>query len=134
ELERAGNQDVGSQAAIIVLNVGNAKIAIHEVRTRGNYLGSNLSYITKKLIEHGYLLREGSQEDLRKVNIALSTKGLRLSSHLRNVRERYLAVLSEVTGCDLERAIWTLRQVEELWIEQVLNGQGFRVDGGVESI
>jgi DNA-binding MarR family transcriptional regulator len=123
ELERIGATDIDAQRAVILLNIGRTKIAIHQVRTRGNYLGSNLSNIIEGLVATGYLERERSSRDLRVTHVSLSAKGNALYHQLRNVHEHHAnGVLGSGNGPDLEHAIWTLRQLEQLCIDQELNG------------
>jgi hypothetical protein len=49
-LDRIGSHDINSVQALILFNIGATKIAVNEVRTHGNYFGSNTGYIIKKMI------------------------------------------------------------------------------------
>jgi DNA-binding MarR family transcriptional regulator len=53
EFDRAGRSDVNSVQALLLYNIGGAELTAGELRTRGYYLGSNVSYNLKKLVEMG---------------------------------------------------------------------------------
>jgi DNA-binding MarR family transcriptional regulator len=55
ELERVGQPDVNSVQALLLFNIGEQELTAGELRTRGHYLGSNVSYNLKKLVEGGYI-------------------------------------------------------------------------------
>jgi DNA-binding MarR family transcriptional regulator len=122
ELDQIGSKDINSVQALILLNIGSIKIAINEVRTRGNYLGSNMSYIIKNLLGNGYLLHERSPHDRRVVVIWLSDKGRALCDRLTEVHDRHVGSMLSEPGChpDLDRTVWTLRQIEQFWIDREL--------------
>jgi DNA-binding MarR family transcriptional regulator len=122
ELDRSGCNDIASIEALILFNVGDDKIACSEIRTRGNYLGSNLSYILKNLIENGYLLHERSPHDLRVVHIWLSDKGHVLRNRLIDMHDGDFGTIPErENDPDLTRTVWTLRQIEQFWIDRELD-------------
>jgi DNA-binding MarR family transcriptional regulator len=121
ELARIGSNDIKSVPALILLNIGEAKLAISEMGTRCNYLGANIAYIAKKLIENGYLLHERSADDRRVVDIWLTDKGRILCERLAEMHAQYNHLSPEPeSNPDLERAVWTLRQIEQLCIDQEL--------------
>jgi DNA-binding MarR family transcriptional regulator len=122
ELDRIGSDDINSIQARILFNIGDAKIPINEVKTRGNYLGSNVSYIIRKLFESGYLFRERSLYDLRAVDIWLSGKGRALCDRLTEMHDGRIGMSPDPGGNpDLERTVWTLRQIEQFWIDRLLD-------------
>src|SRR6476660_4602445 len=75
EFERQGRDDVNSVQALLLYNIGDKELAASELRTRGYYLGSNVSYNVKKLVETGYLHHARSKIDRRAVRISLTEKG-----------------------------------------------------------
>src|SRR6186713_1361020 len=74
EFERLGRSDVNSVQALLLFNIGDAELTAGELRTRGYYLGSNVSYNLKKLVELGFLFQERSRTDRRSVRIKLTPK------------------------------------------------------------
>ena len=55
EFDRRGRADINSVQALLLYNIGDKELTAGELRTRGYYLGSNVSYNLKKLVEMGYL-------------------------------------------------------------------------------
>ena len=75
EFDRRGRNDVNSVQALLLYNIGDKELTAGELRTRGYYLGSNVSYNVKKLVEMGYLHHARSRIDRRSVRISLTEKG-----------------------------------------------------------
>lgn len=74
-LDKAGALDVNPVQALLLYNVGDKELSASELRTRGCYLGSNVSYNIKKLTEEGFLGHQRSRADRRAVCISLTEKG-----------------------------------------------------------
>jgi hypothetical protein len=55
EFDRRGRSDINSVQALLLYNIGDKELTAGELRTRGYYLGSNVSYNVKKLVEMGFL-------------------------------------------------------------------------------
>ena len=66
-----GNQDINNVQALILHNIGNDEMTVGELTARGYYLGSNVSYNVKKMVENNYLLQERSPHDRRSVRVKL---------------------------------------------------------------
>jgi DNA-binding MarR family transcriptional regulator len=75
EFDRRGRSDVNSVQALLLYNISDKELTAGELRTRGYYLGSNVSYNVKKLAESGYLHHARSRVDRRAVRISLTEKG-----------------------------------------------------------
>src|ERR1044072_7918921 len=75
EVERLGRADVNSVQALLLYNIGDAELTAGELTSRGYYLGSNVSYNLKKLVEAGFLHHQRSRMDRRSVRISLTEKG-----------------------------------------------------------
>ena len=54
ELDRTGVVDINNIQALILSNIGKKELTVGELTNRGYYLGSNVSYNVKKMVEHGY--------------------------------------------------------------------------------
>src|SRR5258708_37733268 len=63
ELDSVGIYDINNVQALMLFNIGDAEMTIGELTTRGAYLGSNVSYNVKKMVENGSLLPERSLHD-----------------------------------------------------------------------
>src|ERR1700748_907647 len=75
ELDRCDEREINSVQALLLFNVGDQEVTAGELRTRGHYLGSNVSYNLKKLVESGYIHHERSDVDRRSVHVSLTDKG-----------------------------------------------------------
>jgi DNA-binding MarR family transcriptional regulator len=75
EFDRRGRADINSVQALLLYNIGDKELTAGELRTRGYYLGSNVSYNLKKLVEMGFLDHQRSRVDRRSVRIKLTDQG-----------------------------------------------------------
>ena len=108
--------------ALLLFNVGDQELTAGELRTRGHYLGSNVSYNLKKLVEAGYIHHERSEADRRSVLVRLTPKGEVVRSMLAELFERHLGSLGpvgNVVESDLDGLNTSLRRIERFWIDQV---------------
>ena len=55
EFDRQGGADLNSVQALLLYNIGESELTAGELKTRGYYLGSNVSYNLKKLVDMGYI-------------------------------------------------------------------------------
>ncbi len=108
ELEKLGIQDINNVQALILFNIGADDLTVGELTVRGYYLGSNVSYNVKKMVEAGYLVQERSQHDRRSVRVKLSDKGKSLKDKINDIFERHTKELRSVE-LDEER----LNQINE---------------------
>jgi len=88
ELDRLGIQDINNVQSLILFSIGSDQLTVGELTLRGYYLGSNVSYNLKKMVESGYLVQERSLHDRRSVRIKVSSKGASLKSKLDDFFER----------------------------------------------
>src|ERR1700759_3743195 len=122
ELERREKREINSVRALVLFNGGYQELTAGELRTRGHYLGSNVSYNLKKLVESGYIHHERSEADRRSVLVRLTRKGEAVRDMLRELFERHLGSLEavgNVTSMDLDGMNVTLKRLERFWIDQV---------------
>ena len=122
ELDRRDEREINSVQALLLFNVGDQELTAGELRTRGHYLGSNVSYNLKKLVEAGYIHHERSEADRRSVLVRLTEKGEQVRDMLKNLFDRHLGSLEpvgNVTESDLDGLNTSLRRLERFWIDQV---------------
>jgi DNA-binding MarR family transcriptional regulator len=75
EFDRNGRSDINAIQALLLFNIGNAELTAGELRSRGYYLGSNVSYNLKKLVDLGFINHQRSRIDRRSVRVSLTPKG-----------------------------------------------------------
>jgi DNA-binding MarR family transcriptional regulator len=121
ELDTNAVHDINNVQAMILYNIGDLEMTVGELTLRGCYLGSNVSYNVKKMLENGYIVQERSSHDRRSVRVRLSDKGLALHQKLKRMHERHMSSLSQgvVQGDDMVAAHRTLRRLERFWTHAV---------------
>lgn len=117
ELDRLGIQDINNVQSLILYNIGEDEMTVGELTARGYYLGSNVSYNVKKMVENGYLGQERSPHDRRSVRVRLSEKGLILRENISQMFERQLVNLEKAgfTDEELMKANDIMRRLERFW-------------------
>lgn len=122
ELDRNGRNEINSVQALLIYNIGESELAAGELRTRGHYLGSNVSYNLKKLVDAGYILHERSSKDRRLVRVRLSDAGRDMAALINNLFEKQLGSLEKIGGVstgDLNVVNTTLQHLERFWVDQI---------------
>lgn len=122
ELDRHGRGDINSVQALLVFNIGDEELTAGELKTRGHYLGSNVSYNLKKLVENNYLVSERSETDRRSVRISLSAKGEAMRDLVSGLFERHLKSLQPVAELGpegLQEVNGALMRLERFWEDHV---------------
>ena len=118
ELEGLGIHDINNVQGMMLFNIGDAEMTVGELTLRGCYLGSNVSYNVKKMVENGYLVQERSLHDRRSIRVRLTEKGTMLRDQVSVMLQRHLEMLSQATinVDDLQAVSVTLRRLERFWI------------------
>ena len=101
----------------MLFNLGDAEMTVGELTLRGCYLGSNVSYNLKKMVENGYVEQARSPHDRRSVHVRLTPKGRVLRDRLVAMHRRHAELLQcAMTAPDLEHSSATLRRLERFWV------------------
>ena len=119
ELDRLGIHDINNGQAMMLFNIGDAEMTVGELTLRGCYLGSNVSYNVKKMVENGYIAHQRSVYDRRSIHVRLTDKGRTLRDRLSEMHRRHIEMLAQttITDADLQGAITTLRRLERFWVQ-----------------
>src|ERR687887_2755249 len=123
EFERRGRDDVNSVQALLLYNIGDKELTASELRTRGYYLGSNVSYNLKKLVEMGFLDHQRSRVDRRSVRIKLTEKGREVRDIVETLYEKHVRTVEQVGGINSEEFSTlnkSLHRLERFWTDQIL--------------
>ena len=117
ELDSSDIRDTNNVQAIMLFNLGDAEMTVGELTLRGCYLGSNVSYNLKKLVENGYVEQARSPHDRRSAHVKLTPKGRALCDRLAAMHRRHAESLQcVITAPDLEHAAATLSRLERFWV------------------
>jgi DNA-binding MarR family transcriptional regulator len=122
EFDRRGRADVNSVQALLLYNIGDAELTAGELRTRGYYLGSNVSYNLKKLVEAGFLHHQRSRMDRRSVRISLTDKGREVHEVVDQLYAKHVKSIEQVGGIgpgDFQVINKALVRLERFWTDQI---------------
>ncbi len=124
ELDRLGVDDINNVQCLILYNIGDDELTVGELTQRGCYMGTNVTYNLKKMVEAGYVTQHRSPRDKRSVRIRLSTSGLELVRRLAAVFDAHSEQLTRELGeNELNGINGRLRVLERFWTN-VLNHTG----------
>lgn len=122
EFERLGVIEINSVQALLLFNIGENEVTAGELKSRGYYQGSNVSYNLKKLVEMGYMHHQRCEIDRRSVRVRLTIKGRAVRDVVAGLFLRHADGMAERDILDLETLMTitdTLRRVERYWGDQI---------------
>ncbi|MEM7074797.1 MAG: winged helix DNA-binding protein [Pseudomonadota bacterium] len=122
EFERVGVLEINAVQALLLFNVGDHEVTAGELKTRGYYQGSNVSYNLKKLVEMDYMHHQRCEIDRRSVRVRLTQKGRGIRDIVALLFERHAEGLQGkgVLSADgIDQITGSLRRVERYWTDQI---------------
>ncbi len=123
EFEREERGDVNPVQALLLYNIGDSELTAGELRSRGYYLGSNVSYNLKKLVDQGFILHQRSRTDRRSVKVSLTEKGKKVAEIVDALYNRHLTSIEQIGGIssdEFSRMNTSLQRLERFWTDQIL--------------
>ena len=123
EFDRRGRSDINSVQALLLYNIGDKELTAGELRTRGYYLGSNVSYNLKKLVEMGFLDHQRSRVDRRSVRIRLTDSGREVRDIVEGLYQKHVRTVEQVGGITADEFATlnkSLHRLERFWTDQIL--------------
>ncbi len=123
DFDRSGEKEVNPVQALLLFNIADAELTASELKTRGHYQGSNVSYNLKKLVEMGFVNHERSTADKRSVRISLTEKGENIRARVDALYNRQLTAIEQVVGLnndEFEKLNRSLARLERYWTDQIL--------------
>jgi DNA-binding MarR family transcriptional regulator len=123
EFDREGRNDINAVQALLLHNIGTSELTAGELRTRGYYLGSNVSYNLKKLVDQGLIAHQKSRVDRRSVRVSLTEKGKEVADVVENLYQRHTGSIEKVGGLgsgEFETMNKSLQRLERFWTDQIL--------------
>ncbi len=122
EFERVGVLEINAVQALLLFNIGEHEVTAGELKTRGYYQGSNVSYNLKKLVDMGFMHHQRCEIDRRSVRVRLTEKGRRI----REIVAKLFAAHAEgleargvLDHAGIEDISASLRRVERYWTDQI---------------
>jgi DNA-binding MarR family transcriptional regulator len=123
EFDRRRRDDINSVQALLLYNIGDKEVTAGELRTRGYYLGSNVSYNLKKLVEMQFLDHQRSRVDRRSVRIKLTEKGQEVRGIIDSLYEKHITTVQQIGGInsdEFDALSESLHRLERFWTDQIL--------------
>jgi DNA-binding MarR family transcriptional regulator len=123
EFDRSGRDDINAVQAILLFNIGDSELTAGELRSRGYYLGSNVSYNVKKLAQDGFIHHKKSKADKRSVRISLTEKGREVADAVADLYERHIVSIEAVGGIDADefnRMNRAMQRLDRFWNDTIL--------------
>ncbi|MDN5927801.1 MAG: winged helix DNA-binding protein [Hyphomicrobiales bacterium] len=122
EFDRNGRSDINAIQALLLFNIGNAELTAGELRSRGYYLGSNVSYNLKKLVDLGFINHQRSRIDRRSVRVSLTPKGQEVAEVVGGLYERHVGSIEQVGGINSEefqQMNRVLQRLDRFWNDTI---------------
>jgi DNA-binding MarR family transcriptional regulator len=122
EFERVGVLDINAVQALLLFNIGDHEVTAGELKSRGYYQGSNVSYNLKKLVEMGYMHHQRCEIDRRSVRVRLTDRGREVRDVVTGLFRRHADTLQEkgVLGPDgIDQVNHSLKRMERFWTDQI---------------
>ena len=122
EFDRQGRDDVNAVQALLLFNIGNSELTAGELRSRGYYLGSNVSYNVKKLVDLGLINHQRSRVDRRSVRISLTEDGQAITETVARLYERHVGSIEKVGGIgtgEFSEMNKLLQRLDRFWNDSI---------------
>ena len=122
EFDRNGRSDINAIQALLLFNIGNAELTAGELRSRGYYLGSNVSYNLKKLVDLGFINHQRSRIDRRSVRVSLTTKGQQVAEVVGRLYDRHIGSIEQVGGIsadEFQQMNRALQRLDRFWNDSI---------------
>ena len=122
EFERLGVIAVNPVQGLLLFNVGTHEVTASELKSRGYYQGSNVSYNLKKLVGEGYMHHQRCPVDRRAIRVRLTAKGLEIHACIAALFDRHARLLAQDGVLDLaaiDMQARNLRRLERFWGDQI---------------
>jgi DNA-binding MarR family transcriptional regulator len=122
EFDRNGRSDINAIQALLLFNIGNSELTAGELRSRGYYLGSNVSYNLKKLVDLGFINHQRSRIDRRSVRVSLTPMGAAVAEVVGGLYERHVGSIEQVGGINSEefqQMNRVLQRLDRFWNDTI---------------
>ncbi|KAA0970248.1 winged helix DNA-binding protein [Aureimonas fodinaquatilis] len=123
EFDRNGRTDINAVQALLLFNIGDSILTAGELRSRGFYLGSNVSYNLKKLVELGFIDHQKSSSDKRAVRVSLTEAGLEVAEIVTELYNRHIGSIDKVGGLDeqeFQKMNRSLQRLDRFWNDTIM--------------
>ncbi|MDX1736680.1 MAG: MarR family transcriptional regulator [Alphaproteobacteria bacterium] len=126
ELQKNGIRDINAVQALVLSNIGHDEVLVRDLIERGYYLGQNVNYSIRKLVDFGYLDQQRDEHDKRSVRVKITDRGheilplIEMAVNMTDSNSDY--GIHNFSGEELQELCGKLKQIERGWSEQVQYG------------
>jgi DNA-binding MarR family transcriptional regulator len=123
EFDRSGRDDINAVQALLLFNIGSSELTAGELRSRGYYMGSNVSYNVKKLVDMDFINHARSRIDRRSVRISLTEKGQDVAETVAKLYQRHVGSIHKVGGIgsdEFGQMNKLLQRLDRFWNDSIL--------------
>ena len=122
ELDKMAVKNLSNVQALILYNIGEREVTVGEISNRGYYLGSNVSYNLRKMVENGYLEQKAAENDRRSFYVSLSKSGKTVFKRISELLGDHIQGLVEnrFSEKDVQNFLGYGRQFETFWSHLLL--------------
>ena len=122
EFERLGILEINAVQGLLLFNIGDNEVTAGELKSRGYYQGSNVSYNLKKLVEYDFMHHQRCEIDRRSVRVRLTEKGRKVRDVVQDLFRRHAIGVEDATGINADKVFdinMTLKRIERYWSDQI---------------
>ena len=117
-----GVLEINAVQALLLFNIGENEVTAGELRSRGYYQGSNVSYNLKKLVDLGYMHLPRCEMDRRSVRVNLTAKGRDIKDTLSQLFVKHVDILetrADLSSQHVDTITKGLKSLERFWTDQI---------------
>ena len=122
EFERVGVLEINAVQALLLFNIGDNEVTAGELKSRGYYQGSNVSYNLKKMVDMGYMHHQRCEIDRRSVRVRLTARGREIRDIVADLFLRHAEGLESkgvISNDGIDGITRSLKRVERYWTDQI---------------
>ena len=122
EFERLDIFDINAVQGLLLFNIGENEVSAGELKSRGYYQGSNVSYNLKKLVDIGYMHHQRCRIDRRAVRVGLTQRGQNIRDIIARLFARHAQGLIEGNTLEAQSVMdisHILKRVERFCKDQI---------------
>lgn len=122
EFERVGVVEINSVQGLLLFNIGDKELSAGELKSRGYYQGSNVSYNLRKLVDMDYMHHERCAINRRSVRVKLTEKGQKICALIECLFKGHAADINDKSVCrehEFDQTSHILKRLERYWTSQI---------------
>ena len=122
EFERLGVLEINTVQALLLFNIGENEVTAGELRSRGYYQGSNVSYNLKKASRFRIWHHQRCEMDRRSVRVKLTAKGRDIKDTLSQLFVKHVDILetrADLSSQHVDTITKGLKSLERFWTDQI---------------